>query len=150
YRTTKQLVFFDEFDELYRNVDGNGSNFQSEKVAATVILPESVRGSALQSAAYTGFEGDRGADYTESRPSDGHYRFETTRALNPYEGMTIAVGWPIGAVARPTAEELAHEQMLRDSGNYVIQYGAILVMLFYAFFWYKVGIDPRKGTIIPL
>lgn len=150
YRTTKQLVFFDDFDELYWNVNGNGWALQFDKVAATVILPESVRDSVLQSAAYTGYDGDQGTDYTESRTAEGHYRFETTRALNPYEGMTIAVGWPIGAVARPTAEELAREQMWRESGNYVIKYGAILVMLFYAFFWYKVGVDPRKGTIIPL
>src|SRR5690606_21222713 len=104
YRTTKQLVFFDEFDELYWNVNGNGWDLQFDKIAATVILPESVQNNVMRTAAYTGYFGDEGTDYKESRTAEGYYRFETTRALNPYEGMTIALGWPIGAVARPTAE----------------------------------------------
>ena len=41
YRTDRQLGYFDEFDELYWNVTGNGWSFPIGKVQAVVELPVS-------------------------------------------------------------------------------------------------------------
>jgi len=149
YRTTKQVGFFDDFDELYWNVNGNGWSLGFDAVSATVVLPSSVAQDVLSSAAYTGYYGDAGSDFTMSRTPEGYYRWTTTRQLQPYEGLTVALSWPIGAIQRPTAEELAQEEFYRQSGYNLMQYGAILIMLYYAFFWFRVGVDPKSGVIFP-
>ena len=46
----RQLGFFDDFDELYWNVTGNGWEFVIEKVEALVVLPPGA--DVLKSAAY--------------------------------------------------------------------------------------------------
>jgi hypothetical protein len=40
YRTTRQLGFFDDFDELYWNATGNGWTFAIDRAAAIVHLPQ--------------------------------------------------------------------------------------------------------------
>lgn len=55
YRTTRQLGYFDDYDELYWNVTGNGWKFPIRKVTATVTLPEGV--SDLEKFAWTGVVG---------------------------------------------------------------------------------------------
>ena len=42
YRTTRQLGFFDGFDELYWNVNGLGWEFATESVSARLVLPREV------------------------------------------------------------------------------------------------------------
>ncbi len=75
YRTSRQLGFFDNHDELYWNVTGNGWAFAMDQVTATVILPP---GAALTSAeAYTGPSGARGRDYAQSSPTENTIQFET-------------------------------------------------------------------------
>lgn len=39
YRTTRQLGFFDDYDELYWNVTGSGWTFEIETARALVTLP---------------------------------------------------------------------------------------------------------------
>lgn len=43
YRTDRQLGFFDDFDELFWNVTGNGWDFPIERARATVHLPDGAR-----------------------------------------------------------------------------------------------------------
>ena len=62
YKTDRQLGFFDDFDELYWNVTGNGWDFVIEKVEAMVELPPGA--DMLQRAAYTGRFGEKGQDFT--------------------------------------------------------------------------------------
>jgi len=150
YRTTKQVGFFDDFDELYWNVNGNGWALDFDEISATVILPSNIRQQVISTSAYTGYEGDTGNDFRMSRTPEGYHRWETTRRLQPYEGITIALSWPIGTIQRPTEEEMAYQEFLGELGNWVLSIGAILIAVYYAFFWFRVGIDPRPGTIFPL
>lgn len=149
YRTTRQIGFFDDFDELYWNVNGNGWALPFDKISATVVLPAAAKGNVVQFTAYTGYDGDTGNDFIATETENGDIYFETTRRLNSYEGMTIGVGWPKGIVAPPTAEELAEENFWRNLGQNVIFGGALLTALYYIFFWFRVGRDPQKGVIFP-
>jgi len=51
YVTTRQIGFFQDFDELYWNATGNGSNFTIDRAEARITLPEAVP--FRQSAFYT-------------------------------------------------------------------------------------------------
>ncbi len=101
YRVRRGLLALDDHDELYWNVTGNEWDVPIAEAQATVTLPGGLAGSDVRTLAYTGPWGAAGAAYQEVR-RDGAITFQTTRPLRPREGLTIVVGWPRGAVARPT------------------------------------------------
>lgn len=146
YRTTLQLGFFADYDELYWNVTGNDWKFPIEKVRAVVELPPGA--SSIRSAAYTGPKGARGKDYTIT--VDGAYiEFVTVRNLKAGEGLTIAIAWPKGFVAKPTflhkiSLYVPFDRDLLACGGFIS-----LMIFYYLVVWMKVGKDPDKGTIIP-
>ena len=55
YRTTRQIGFFPDYDELYWNATGTGWTFTIEQAEARITLPERVP--FRQTAFYTGAQG---------------------------------------------------------------------------------------------
>ena len=148
YRTKRQLGFFDDFDELFWNVTGNGWDFPIEKARATVYLPTGAR--ALNRVGYTGSEGEKGDDYAFTTLSDGAFVFETNRILRPREGFSIAVSWPPGFVERPSDEERI-VYFLGDNRVVIAGVlGLVILLAYYLIVWAKVGRDPETGPIVPL
>ena len=146
YRTTRQLAFFEDFDELYWNVTGNGWDLPIDEVEARVQLPGGAR--VVRQAAYTGPQGSRGQDFV-SFERGGVWTFRTTRGLGPREGLTIALAWPKGIVAEPTAAEQARWFLADNAGTGVALAGTLLVFAYYVIAWRRFGRDPEQGTIIP-
>ncbi|PIU52768.1 MAG: DUF2207 domain-containing protein, partial [Deltaproteobacteria bacterium CG07_land_8_20_14_0_80_60_11] len=102
YRVDRELGFFKDFDELYWNVTGNGWTFAIDRAEAYIELPAGAK--ILNSAAYTGYQGGRGHDFTV-KAGDHDIVFKTTRRLAPKEGLTVAVSWPKGVVHEPSSQE---------------------------------------------
>ncbi|MEE8284846.1 MAG: DUF2207 domain-containing protein [Alphaproteobacteria bacterium] len=148
YRTDRQLGFFDGFDELYWNVTGNGWGFEIGRASARIHLPKGARVS--DHAAYTGPKGTKGKDYKYVPQADESAYFETTRRLRPREGLTVAVSWPPGFVARPSdAQRLAH--FIGDNSVLFAGFlGLGMLLVYYLPVWVMVGRDPETGTIVPL
>jgi uncharacterized membrane protein YgcG len=147
YRTDRQLGYFQDFDELYWNVTGNGWTFAIDQAEARIELPPGAM--VLQHAGYTGPQGAKGRDFT-AWVSGREIGFKTTRPLGPREGLTVAVAWPKGLVTPPSQVDRARF-FLRDNLGGTLALGALLLLsAFYLFAWVRVGRDPEKGTIIPL
>lgn len=146
YRTTRQLGFFAEHDELYWNVNGNGWRLPLDRVSCTVRLPGEAR--ALEAVAY---EGPMGSTDSRSFSVQGQREvgFSSSRPYAPGEGLTIAVSWPKGFVAPPPVTEQAARALAEDGGRIPAALGAGLLFLYYMLAWMKVGRDPKKGVIIP-
>ena len=147
YRFERQIAFFREFDELYWNVTGNSWTFPIDKASATVLLPGGAR--MLNGTAYTGHaastEGNAALDSDASR----NPVFTTTQPLEPYQGLTIAIGWPKGFVTEPTDREKLLT-LLADHKAIPAALGVLLLVLgYYLVAWLGVGRDPEKGTIVP-
>ena len=83
YRTSRQLGFFPDHDELYWNVTGLGWNFPIDAVQARVTLPSPVPSAALKLDGYTGRGGEQGRDYDATSNQPGVAVFRTTRSLAP-------------------------------------------------------------------
>ncbi len=147
YRTTRQLGFFEDFDELYWNVTGNGWQFEIDRASAVIALPE---GASLRSEdAYTGPQGAAGRDYKSTILPGGRIKFTTTRRLDAYEGLTIAVSWPKGFVAEPTAADETWFFLSDNAPIAVAGLGFLVVLGYYLVTWHRFGRDPERGTIIP-
>ena len=149
YRTSRQIGFFDDFDELYWNVTGNAWDFTIERASVVVNLPSGADADDLRLDAYTGRQGEQGGNAIGEVVSDSRVRFETTSRLAAREGLTIAVGFPKGLVREPTAAE-KREMFVQDYR--VVIYGVLgtfAVAFWYLFAWVRVGRDPESGAIYP-
>ncbi|HEY4908566.1 MAG TPA: DUF2207 domain-containing protein, partial [Methylomirabilota bacterium] len=100
YRMRRALIDVDGHEELYWNVTGTEWDVPIRQAEAVVSSPPGIPLDRVVSTAYTGPPGASGSDYVEER-ADSFLTFRTTRTLRPREGLTIAVGWPPGAVHGP-------------------------------------------------
>jgi uncharacterized membrane protein YgcG len=148
YRTTRQLGFFREFDELYWNVTGNGWVFPIDVAEARIRLPQAVP--FRQRAVYTGPQGSTAGDAEVVSEQPGEIVFRTTAPLRSEEGLTVAVAWEKGLVTPPPPPSAAG-LWLEGNGPLAAGALALLGLLFYYFYaWRRAGRDPRPGTMVPI
>lgn len=145
YTTKDQLGAYDEVDELYWNVTGNFWEVPIISATATVHTP--LGASIKQHTAYTGYLKESFKDYQVNKIDANTIKFETTKSLQSKQGLTIAVGFTKGVVAMPNKWLVFFKSNL---GLLILLAGLLLTFLYYLITWYKVGIDPPKGIIIPL
>jgi len=148
FKTTRQLGYFEGYDELYWNVTGNSWTFPIERAEAIIHLPPGA--TIKQHAEYTGRQGESGNDAEVTQATGDRYQAHTTRTLAPNEGFTVAVGWPKGFVTPPTEIDKATDAVKDNLGLFAILGGVLVAFLYYLLAWFRVGRDPPKGTIIPL
>jgi len=156
YRTTRQIGYFPEFDELYWNATGTGWTFPIDVAEVRITLPEHVP--FTQRAFYTGPQGATGTDASVVDEQPGRIVFRTTRPLPARNGLTVAAAWRKGVLDPPRGPGL-----LERASDWIVQtwvfrhlplvmamIGLPLVLGYYAYAWLKIGGGPRRGTIIPL
>lgn len=148
YRTTRQVGFFEKFDELYWNATGNGWNFYIDAASAVITLPDGAQ--IGQNAFYTGPQGATGKDAEVVEQTRNRIVWRTTRRLPPNSGLTVAVAWQKGIVSPPNAAQQASYFLQDNLPILAALIGLLGVGLFYLSTWSRVGRDPAPGTIIPL
>ena len=148
YRTTRQIGFFQNFDELYWNATGTGWTFAIDRAEARITLPERVP--FTQRAIYTGPQGARGRDAEVVEEEPGRIVFRTTRPLPPRNGLTVAAAWAKGIVDPPTSAQLASWWLRDNLALLFAGLGLFLVAGYYLFAWLSVGRDPKRGVVVPL
>ena len=149
YTTDRQLGYFDEHDELYWSVTGNDWAFAIDAVSATVRLPADVERDELRIDAYLGESGAQGSEWTASVPAPDTVTFASDRTLRPYEGLTIAVGFPKGLVDEPGVLERSRQVLTDNRGAIIGLVGLLIVIGWQAWAWNRVGRDPLPGAIYP-
>jgi uncharacterized membrane protein YgcG len=149
YTTTRQLGFFQGYDELYWNVTGNDWRFSIDQAEVRVHLPQAVA-FGRDRAFYTGEQGStaHAAEVISERP--GEIVIRTTARLYPQEGFTIAVRWPKGVVTAPAPPSRAR-LWFQDYAPPIAAVWALLGLgFFYYYAWKKAGRGPVPGTVVPL
>ncbi len=149
YRTAQQLGYFDEHDELYWNVTGNGWGFQIDSASARIVLPEGIAAADITVEGYTGKYGSTETSYVAEVDGPSTAKFAATKPLAPGEGLTIVVAFPKGFVAQPTVAQKIELRVQNRSGDLAVLGGTLLVLGLYVIVWLRVGIDPPKGHILP-
>lgn len=148
YRTTRQIGFFVDHDELYWNAIGTGWAFPIEAAEVEVHLPEPVPVAQMSAEGYTGPQGTKGQNYTASLVKPGVAHWRLTAPLASQEGFTIVLGFPKGLLPEPSRAERAG-WLLRDNlGVLVALLGLIALWYYCATRWWRIGRDPRPGVII--
>ncbi|MFT7556898.1 MAG: hypothetical protein ACI9LO_003231, partial [Planctomycetota bacterium] len=146
YLSSRQLGFFEQHDELYWNVTGNGWVFRIDKASALVSLPGPVADFEL--SGFTGKQGSTKQNLHFQRVASNQVYFQTDAPLKPYAGLTIVAAWPKGVVAEPTAAQ-RREWFLADYYSAIVLVSAaVLLLLYYLLVWLPVGKDPESGVIV--
>jgi hypothetical protein len=147
YTTDRQIGFHKDYDELYWNVTGNDWDFAIEWARVTIVLPEDA--TVVQTAAYTGVEGATGQDWSGWTDNRGNPVFQSTRRFAPREGLTVAVAWPKGFVAPPTAADELAWRLRENMGVFAAAAALLLVVVYYYAAWRRAGRDPAAGAVVP-
>lgn len=148
YRTTRQLGFFDDHDELYWNAIGTGWVFLIERGTVEVRLPQPVPVARMSAEGYTGPQGAKGSGYTAELPAPGVARYTLTGPLAPNEGFTVVLTFPKGLVAAPTDADRGRWFLRDNRGVLVAVSGLVILLLYMTRQWRRVGRDPHKGVVI--
>ena len=150
YTTNYQLGYFDDHDELYWNVTGNGWEFPMDKVTATVHLPAGVPMDQVKPEGYTGPKDSKETALTAKVDSEKRIAtYAATRVLNSKECLTVVASFPKGHVDEPTAVE--RRQRVMESNWHIVfaLIGTCGVVAYYLLAWYAVGRDPKSGGVYP-
>jgi hypothetical protein len=145
YHVRRGVLGYADHDELYWNATGNEWNAPIHHAEAFVTVPTGIADADVQTAGFAGPLGATGQDYVVDRV-DRYWRFRTTRALHPREGLTVVVGWPTGHVA--------HASALRRAWWVFADYWPLglplLALAWGGFVWWAFGRDPgSKPSVKP-
>ena len=146
YQTDRSIGYFEDHDELYWNVTGTDWAFPIDVASARVVLPGPVSGADMAVEGYTGPFGANGQNYT-AETGTSTASIETTRALNPREGLTVVVSWPKGMVYEPdTMDRIVF--LLTDNLGLLLALAVLLAVSGFLFFaWRRHGKDPEAGVV---
>jgi uncharacterized membrane protein YgcG len=148
YQATREIGRFATFDELYWNVTGTRWVFPIDVAEARVRLPQPVKFG--QRAVYTGPQGSKASNAEVVDEQPGDISFRTTRPLGSYEGLTVAVAFPKGVVAKPTSGSQLVDA-LSDYGPPLLGLLSLIGLgAFYFVAWQRAGRNPRAGTVVPI
>ncbi|HYS16843.1 MAG TPA: DUF2207 domain-containing protein [Candidatus Binatia bacterium] len=143
YHVRRGILAYEDHDELYWNATGNEWNAPIRNAEVYVTVPPGVGDAEVRTVAYTGALGAVGQDYAVDRVQS-YWRFRTTRALRPREGVTVVVGWPPGRVAHPSE--------LRRTLWLVADYWPLalpaLALVWGGVVWWAFGRDPASNRSV--
>ncbi len=147
YRTTRQLRYFEAYDEIYWNATGSFWTFPIIEATARLHLPEGAVAEWV--TAYTGGYGSVGVDYNVAGQGTSDMVFTTSRVLDAREGLTIAVGFTKGLVTENQTGELL-AKIWDNIGAAIYFAGWLGVAFYFLTIWNRVGRDPPGDAVFPL
>ncbi len=130
-------------DELYWNVTGDEWEVPIGAATARVMVPPDVTG--LDARVYTGPVGSSTTSNATATEIESGFYFVTTESLGAREGMTIALAWAPGAIARPVLFDSVG-RFFRANWIFVVPILALVVMFR---LWDARGRDPARLAVTP-
>ncbi len=147
YRVQRAINYFDDHEELYWNVTGNGWDVPIQKASVKIESPAAYSQGDLEPVCYTGVYGSTDQLCTVTITSTGEADMETTGILDSQEGLSFVVAWEKGTIEKPSSGQ---QLSWFFSDNWPIGLPFIVLIVMFAL-WYTRGRDPKgKGTIIPI
>lgn len=150
YETTRQLGFFEDYDELYWNVTGSGWRLPIDSVVARVRLPGNGSNVLRDYDGYTGYQGYRGKDYAARVDGDGSLLFSTTRKLAANEGFTLVATFAKGVVQEPSFWQKVGYFFFDNWGSILFACCLLLLLAWFLMEWRWAKQHEEKQTVIPL
>src|SRR6266436_2772053 len=140
YSVSDALRFFEDHDELYWNVTGDGWDIPIQSASAHIILPEGTTN--IRANVFTGAYRSRAQNADVDIAGNG-VEVRTREPLRLHEGLTVAVAFDKGFVHEPTA---ASKAILFFRSNWPLGIPLVAFLLMF-YLWWTRGRDPRLRPI---
>jgi len=147
YHVPFQIGYFDNYDELYWNVTGNGWDLVIDKATCQFYLP-SENNKFENLHCYTGPQGATASNCISSLNDSKTVVTFSAVHLKENEGLTVAASFAKGIVDPPTLAQKSNS-FYKQIKTYLwsVIFG-IGMAIFFFINWKKYGKDPVKKTII--
>lgn len=134
--------------ELFWNITGDGWKFPISKSSVKFFLETQNPETLNFFEGYTGKYGSKNKDYTVISESE-EVEVRTNNELPKLTGWSIAVRFPSDQIAKLSFLQALKQDMKLQGLQYKVL--SLFLTLFVLFaLWYVKGLDPKRGTIIPL
>ena len=141
YKATRQIGFFDKYDELYWNVTGDMWDMPIEKACCSVSLPAGNKN--FRSVEwYRGARGESGYMQNGQRVAN---TVRTTKGLNEREGLTVCYTFDKGIVTEPAP----YFGAMKTVENIALVV-AILSFVLFAFLIFHAITHKKQAVVIPI
>lgn len=146
YDVERQVRFFDDHDELYWNITGNAWDFRIDMAAARIRLPDGAVATDVET--FTGPLGSREQDAFEQIEDGGSTVYVMADgALDWHEGLTTAIAFPTGIVARPSVMDRILFTFRDRPADMIALFGTLLLGAALWLIWRRKGKDAPLGRI---
>jgi uncharacterized membrane protein YgcG len=102
YTLKNAVNYFDDHDELYLNITGNGWNIPIMQAESTIKVP----GKILDKVCYTGSTGSTASDCTFENIDNNSVKVTVNNPLGSSEGYTVALKMPKGSLEDTTKKQM--------------------------------------------
>jgi len=146
YKLQNAIKYFEDYDELYLNINGFDWKVPIKEMGAEIIIPKNLENDPLFFDAYCGSQGSEKksnsiATFTEDNTN---IKFNLV-SLNSGENLTVLARFPKGIVE----DGAFTRDIISIIGNWIFIV-PILVFITMFFLWFTYGRKPKgRGTIIP-
>lgn len=146
YKTTNHVRFDTNSEQLYYNITGDKWSFPIIESSASIWFPSDVDSGLIKYEAYTGKFGSREKSIETQVNQDNSLFIQSTRILNPSEGLTVNIYFPKGSfVQRSFGDFQLFGQPI--TANMINIGGLVIILAYFFIVWLFVGKDPAKGEI---
>ena len=139
YFVKKVIREFEGYDEFYWNVTGTEWNLPIVE-SSTHIYFETEVPEGLKLDCFTGFYGSSDKNCSYNVGSDSVV-FRSDSELNPYQGLTVVLGFPTGVVSGHSTLQKWY-WFIADNLIYTVPFITLLILYF---LWSKFGRDPYRN-----
>jgi len=142
YFVKKAIREFEGYDEFFWNVTGTEWNLPILSSSAHIYFEADIP-DELRMDCFTGKYGstEKNCTFNSSRDS---VVYSSDGELNPYQGLTLVLGFPEGLVKGPSKLDQWY-WFVRDNLIYTVPFFTLLILFF---IWHKFGRDPYKNMPI--
>jgi uncharacterized membrane protein YgcG len=102
YTLKNAVNYFDDHDELYLNITGNGWNVPIKNATATIKVP----GKIEDQICFTGVVGSTSSDCTFEKVNENETAVTVSKPLESFEGYTVALKMPKGSLADTRVKQM--------------------------------------------
>jgi uncharacterized membrane protein YgcG len=127
-------------DELYWQITGNEWEVPIEQASATILLPEDLQDKAEDTLyCYTGISSSTAQDCTITWTNARTIEITSNQSLAAGEGLTFAIGFPLGTLTPPTWWEENQELIYKSIAGVILIIGSLILY----FVWNTWARDPK-------
>ncbi len=147
YVLDRQIHRGTEMEQLFWSVRGYDWPYPIEKVNITIEYPAEAR--LLQSSFAE--EGSHSRNkLTVNTIKPGLIQATSKNILISGQSLVVHLGWHVGTLSAPSPMRWLRHAFMDYYFTFFGGFALILVLSYFLITWYRVGRDPKKGTVIPL